>query len=77
MIGIDEISISKGHTYCVIVSDLERERPIWVGGEEVDIDLFSKALGKKCRDQTGGHGYVEAIQELGDDERPECPDHLR
>ena len=47
-IGIDEISIRKGHNYRVIVSDLERRRPVWVGGEgrkEVDIDLFFKALG--------------------------------
>ena len=33
-IGIDEISIRKGHNYRVIVSDLDRERPIWVGGDE-------------------------------------------
>ena len=49
-IGIDEISIRKGHNYRVIVSDLERARPIWVGGEgrkQVDIDLFFKALGEK------------------------------
>ena len=49
-IGIDEISIHKGHNYRVIVSDLDRERPIWVGGEgrkEADIDLFFKALGEK------------------------------
>ena len=49
-IGIDEISIRKGHNYRVIVSDLDRERPIWVGGEgrkEADIDLFFKALGEK------------------------------
>ena len=32
-IGIDEISIRKGHNYRVIVSDLDRGRPIWVGGE--------------------------------------------
>jgi transposase len=52
MIGIDEISIRKGHNYRVIVSDLERERPIWVGGEgrkEADIDRFFQALGaSKC-----------------------------
>ena len=38
------------HNYRVIVSDLDRERPIWVGGEgrkEADIDLFFKALGEK------------------------------
>ena len=40
----------QGHNYRVIVSDLDRERPIWVGGEgrkEADIDLFFKALGEK------------------------------
>ena len=28
VIGIDEISIRKGHTYRIVVSDLERGRPI-------------------------------------------------
>ena len=49
-IGIDEISIRKGHNYRVIVSDLDRKRPIWVGGEgrkQVDIDLFFEVLGEK------------------------------
>jgi transposase len=43
VIGVDEISIRKGHNYRVIVSDLERGRPIWVGGEgrkEEDFDHF-------------------------------------
>jgi transposase len=42
-IGVDEVSIRKGHDYRVIVSDLERERPIWVGGrgrKEEDLDRF-------------------------------------
>jgi transposase len=50
VIGIDEISIRKGHTYRIVVSDLERGRPIWVGGEgrkEVDLDCFFAMLGKK------------------------------
>lgn len=49
-IGIDELSIRKGHTYRVIVSDLDRQRPIWVGGEgrrEADLDLFFAALGRQ------------------------------
>ena len=48
-IGVDEISIRKGHTYRVIVSDLDRQRPIWVGGQgrsEADLDLLFNALGK-------------------------------
>ena len=33
-IGIDEISIRKGHTYRIVVSDLVRRRPIWFGGKD-------------------------------------------
>ena len=33
-IGIDEISIKKGHTYRIVVSDLIRKRPIWFGGDD-------------------------------------------
>jgi transposase len=33
-IGIDEVSIRKGHTYRIVVSDLLRGRPIWFGGED-------------------------------------------
>jgi transposase len=34
VIGIDEISIRKGHTYRIVVSDLVRGRPIWFGGQD-------------------------------------------
>lgn len=34
-IGVDEIAIRKGHTYRIVVSDLERARPIWFGGQGV------------------------------------------
>jgi len=50
VIGIDELSIRKGHTYRIIVSDLERGRPIWIGGEgrkEEDMDKFFAELGPK------------------------------
>jgi transposase len=51
-IGVDEIAIRKGHDYRIVVSDLDRERPIWVGGRgrtEADMDAFFTALGpKKC-----------------------------
>jgi len=49
-IGIDEISIRKGHTYRIVVSDLIRRRPIWFGGEdrsEASMAMFFDALGKK------------------------------
>jgi len=48
MIGIDEISIQKGHRYRVVVSDLERRRPIWFGGKgksKEDLDAFFLANG--------------------------------
>ena len=50
VIGVDEIAIRKGHDYRIVVSDLDRGRPIWVGGEgrkEADFDLFFAALGAK------------------------------
>ena len=34
VIGIDEISIRKRHTYRIVVSDLLRARPIWFGGAD-------------------------------------------
>lgn len=49
-IGVDEIAIRKGHKYRVVVSDLDRGRPIWVGGQgrtEADLDRFFTALGAK------------------------------
>jgi len=48
VIGIDEISIRKGHTYRIVVSDLVRRRPIWFGGEdrsEQSMDRFYAWLG--------------------------------
>lgn len=49
-IGIDEISIRKGHTYRIVVSDLIRRRPIWFGGEDRSEDSmrqFYDWLGEK------------------------------
>src|SRR5439155_24232350 len=34
VIGLDEVSIKKGHTYRIVVSDLIRQRPIWFGGTD-------------------------------------------
>jgi len=48
VIGIDELSISKGHTYRIVVSDLEKGRPIWFGGQdrsEKSMDQFYDWLG--------------------------------
>jgi transposase len=52
VIGIDELSIRKGHTYRIVVSDLLRQRPIWYGGHdrsELSLNDFYQSLGiKKC-----------------------------
>ncbi len=48
VIGVDEVSIRKGHTYRIVVSDLIRQRPIWFGGKdrsEESMDEFFKWLG--------------------------------
>jgi transposase len=50
VIGIDEISIRKGPTYRIVVSDLLRQRPIWFGGEdrsEKSMNRFFEELGPK------------------------------
>jgi len=50
VIGIDEVSIKKGHRYRIVVSDLERRRVLWFGGKdrsEVSMDLFYQELGTK------------------------------
>jgi transposase len=49
-IGIDEVSIRKGHTYRIVVSDLVRKRPIWFGGtdrSEASMDAFYLWLGPR------------------------------
>jgi transposase len=49
-IGIDEISIRKGHTYAIVVADLDQRRPIWMGGQgrtEQDLQLFFDAMGSE------------------------------
>lgn len=48
VIGIDEVSLRKGHSYRIVVSDLGRNRPIWYGGEdrsEKSLDIFYEWLG--------------------------------
>ncbi len=50
VVGIDEISLRKGHVYRIVVSDLERKRPIWFGGtdrSEESMDLFYQELGSR------------------------------
>ena len=48
IIGIDKLSIRKGHVYRILVSDLERQEPIWFGGvdrTEESLAMFYDFLG--------------------------------
>ena len=50
VIGIDEFSLRKGHTYRIVVSDLIRHRPIWYGGQdrsEKSLNSFYHWLGDR------------------------------
>ena len=73
VIGIDEISIRKGHVYRIIVSDLERAQPIWFGGTdrgEASMTMFYDFLGtaEDGRAPAGRDGHVETVSES--DARP-------
>jgi transposase len=54
-IGIDEVSVRKGHTYAINVATLDpgAERPIWMGGEgrsQEDMSLFFEVMGpERCQ----------------------------
>ena len=53
-IGIDKVSIRKGHSHRIVVSDLERKRPIWFGGQDrdwrtLDFGFQSSADSLRCR----------------------------
>lgn len=48
VIGVDEIAVGPRHSYRIVVSDLERRRPIWFGGKdrsEESLDEFFRWLG--------------------------------
>jgi transposase len=51
-IGMDEVSISKGHRYATVVADLVVKRPIWLGGKgrkEEDLQGFYDEMGaERC-----------------------------
>jgi transposase len=51
-IGIDELSIRKGHSYAIVVADLDEQRPIWLGGQgrtEQDLQRFFDTMGiERC-----------------------------
>jgi transposase len=50
-IGIDEVSIKKGHRYAIVVADMDQQRPIWMsrtlGRDQEQMDIFFKELGNR------------------------------
>jgi transposase len=51
IIGIDEVSLRKGHVYRIVVSDLVRHRPLRFGGKDRSgdsMDAFYKELGSQA-----------------------------
>lgn len=47
-IGVDEISIAKGHSYAIVVADLDERRPIWIGTQgrkEENMGRFFEEIG--------------------------------
>ena len=53
VIGIDGLAVGRGHSYRIVVSDLERGRPIWFGGQDrseaVLDEFFAGPSPAKCR----------------------------
>ncbi len=50
VLGLDEVSIKKGHTYRIVISDLGRQRPIWFGDQDrtdASLDQFDTWLGAR------------------------------
>lgn len=48
VIGIDELSIRKGYVFRIVVSDLERQQPLWFGGTDHSAEslaMFYEFLG--------------------------------
>ena len=48
-IGIDEVSIKKGHRYAIVVADMDQRRPIWMsateGRAQEHMNQFFKEIG--------------------------------
>jgi transposase len=66
-IGVDEIAIRKGHNYRVVVSDLDRGRPIWVGGQgrtEADTASSPRWAPRRRRASSSRDGHAEALPQL-------------
>ena len=77
VIGIDEISIGKGHSTASWSATWIARRAIWFGGQdrsEASMDEFYAWLGpeKSRQNPAGGHGHVESVPQLHPQGGP-CP----
>ena len=57
VIGIDEISIRKGQTYRIVVSDLDRRRAIWFGGKDRSEESMRRSSHFWARGAAKGFGW--------------------
>jgi len=70
VIGVDEISVRKGHTYRVVIADLDEQRPIWIGGTGRPHEgRYGPILRRGrpptvSRNRTCGYGHVESLSEF-------------
>lgn len=53
-IGVDEVSIRKGHNYAIVVADMDQQRPIWmsstIGRDQGHLDQFFLEIGpQRCQ----------------------------
>jgi hypothetical protein len=80
VIGTDEISISKDHTYRIAVSDLLRQRPISFGGEDRSEESLDASYGFLAPPTAGlqqrGRG-TEVLRELARLAEMAAPETLR
>jgi transposase len=59
VIGVDEVSVRKGHRYRIVVSDLERRRPIWLGGKDRSAESMTEFFAFLEKTAPGAASRVE------------------
>ena len=78
LIGIDEISIRKGHSYRIVVSDLIRGRAIWFGGQQAaQYCLPAEGVLRPALELRAGGLGAAILRELADKPEMAAPESLR
>lgn len=57
VVVIDEISIRNGHTYHIVVRDLERRRPIWLRARIAQKRLWTSSISSQASQKAGTSGW--------------------